>query len=258
VVESFVDHGLGGHGVDLFIATEVAPGTGLGSSSAVAVGLVQALATFLGMSLSPAEVAEAASVIEIERLGMPIGRQDQYASAFGGLNTIEFMADGVTVRPLEIAPDLARELGARLMLFATGRSRNSASILHQQQEDTRANPAVVERLHRLKSLAHEMRQALFDEKLDDFGGLLDRAWREKRALSANISTGAIDRWYEAARAAGALGGKITGAGGGGYLLLYAAPERQPAVRQVMRDFGLQEMPFDFDYHGARVVGKDEG
>ena len=252
-IASFMERGLDATGVDLFLASEVPPGTGLGSSSAMAVALVRALAAHLGQSLSPQEVAEQASAIEIERLGMPIGKQDQYASAFGGLNMIEFSNSGVAVRPLPLSPEVARQLSARLLLFATGQSRDSASILQQQREDSQAKPVVIETLHRLKKLASEMCDVLLHEDLDGFGRLLDLGWQEKRRLSGKISSTAIDVWYEAACQAGTLGGKITGAGGGGFLLLYCPPERQAALRQAMANFGLGEMPFDFDYTGAQVL-----
>lgn len=257
-VERFLDFGLGSRGVDLMLASEVPPGTGLGSSSAMAVALVRGLAAHLQIAFTPAEAAELACGIEIDRLKMPIGKQDQYASAFGGLNTVEFSAEGVRVRPLDLDPPIRDGLNQRLMLFATGHSRDSATILHQQRSDTGAKPVVVEALHRLKALAHEMRAVLVaarrPDDLDEFAGLLDRAWREKRGLSGAISTSAIDEWYAAARAAGALGGKIAGAGGGGFMLLYAPPEHQPRVRAALRERGLDELPFDFDLEGAHVYG----
>jgi D-glycero-alpha-D-manno-heptose-7-phosphate kinase len=252
-IESFMEHGLRAKGIDLFLASEVPPGTGLGSSSAMAAALVRALAAHLGQPLSPQEVAEQASAVEIERLGMPIGKQDQYASAFGGLNTIEFSSREVVVRPLRVSPEVAAQLSARLLLFATGQTRDSAAILQQQREDTSSKPVVIEALHRLKKLARQMCNALLEEDLDGFGRLLDLGWREKRRLSGSISSTAIDIWYEAACQAGALGGKITGAGGGGFLLLYCPPDRQVALRQVMAECGLREMPFDFDYAGAQVL-----
>ena len=250
--------GLRAGGVRLFLAADVPPGTGLGSSSAMAAALVRALAEHSGVPLDAARTADLACQIEIERLGLPIGKQDQYASAFGGLNSIAFTSDGVRVTPLTL-PDAALEaLASRLLLFATGGTRSSASILHGQRTETRDNPAVVERLHRLKALAVAMRDALTAEDFDGFGALLDRAWQEKRGLSAAISSSAIDAMYAAARAAGALGGKITGAGGGGFLLLYAPPRRRVAVRAAMASRGLRELTFAFDHTGATVLrGHDE-
>jgi D-glycero-alpha-D-manno-heptose-7-phosphate kinase len=198
-VDWFADRGLRERGVDLFLASEVAPGTGLGSSSAMTVALVRALAAYLGFSLSPAETAELASWIEIERLDKPIGKQDHYAGAFGGLNAIEFAADGVTVQPLSLSSATLNALSARLMLFSTGQTRDSAKILREQRDDTRTKRSVTESLHRIKALALQMREALEDEDLDRFGQLLDLSWCQKKQLSGKISSAAIDRWYAAAQ-----------------------------------------------------------
>ena len=252
-IACFAGRALGESGIDLFLASEVPPGTGLGSSSAMAVGLVRALAAHLRLPLDAAAVAELACYVEIEQLGMPIGKQDQYASAFGGLNAMEFTTGGVNVMPLDVPADVVRALSSRLLLFATGQTRDSAAILRQQRTDTGTNPAVIASLHRIKALAAEMREALEAEDLDRFGILLDRGWREKKSLSRKVSSPAIDGWYEGARAAGALGGKITGAGGGGFLLLYCPPKRQGAVRTAMARAGLQEMPCDVDRTGAQVL-----
>lgn len=240
-------------GVDLFLSAEVPPGTGLGSSSAMTVALIRALAAWTGEEMTAEQVASLACHLEIEELGLPIGKQDQYASAFGGLNAITFTADGVEVEPLELSPQVSSALSARLLLFATGRSRHSGHILREQRARTARSSSVINSLHRLKLLAQEMRHALCSEDLDRFGALLHTGWQYKKRLSSKISTPDIDRWYAAAREVGALGGKITGAGGGGFLLLYCPPERQPALRQTMAEFGLTELSFDFDQLGAHVV-----
>lgn len=254
-IEWFAPRGLTERGVDLFLSAEVPPGTGLGSSSAMAVALVYALAARCCMTLRPWEAAELASWIEIERLGMPIGKQDQNASAFGGVNLIEFQSDSVRVTPLRLSADVIAALSSRLMLFSTGRSRHSAAILGPQRTDTGTKSSVVESLHRIKALAAEMSEALLGEALDEFGCLLDRAWREKRQLSQKVSNADIDRWYGIAREAGALGGKITGAGGGGFLLLYCPPKRQAEVRTAMAKNGLRELTFDIDHVGAQVEAR---
>ena len=256
-IESFADLGLRQKGVDLFLAAEAPPGTGLGSSSAMSVALIRALSAYLGLSLDKAALADRACRLEIERLDMPIGKQDQYASAFGGLNTIEFTANGVHVRPLNLPASVAADLSARLMLFSTGQSRHSSGILRQQRADTHTKPEVVEALHRLKELAHRMRHALLAHNLDEFGRLLDVGWQEKKRLSNKVSSGQIETWYTAARSAGALGGKIAGAGGGGFMLLYVPVEKQAAVRAVMAGHGLQEMAFDFDFGGVQVMTAPE-
>lgn len=249
-VEHFWERGLCELGVALALSSQVPPGTGLGSSSAMAAALIRALSAYVGTSMSAAEVADLACRLEIERLGMPIGRQDQYASAFGGVNTIEFTADDTRVTALDLTPPSLTALEDRLLLFSTGQSHNSAHILHQQGADSRRNPVVIESLHTIKRLAGRMCAALAAGELDCFGDLLDQSWRAKRTLSTKISSQAIDRYYAAARAAGALGGKITGAGGGGFLLLYVPPRAQRAVRAAMARAGLQEMPFSFDHSGA--------
>lgn len=263
------------YGIDLFLASQVPPGTGLGSSSAMAASLGRAIAAYLdqppthGERLGSSEpqledrpgagamdaqaVAELACWLEIERLGMPIGRQDQYACAFGGLNIIEFADDAVHVAPLPLPPDVIASLQRRLLLFSTGRAHNSAQILRRQRSDSRANPRVIESLHHIKRLAWQMCEALTAQDLDRFGDLLDQSWQMKKRLSERISSGAIDNYYAAARAAGALGGKITGAGGGGFLLLYCPVPRQPAVRAALARHGLTELAFDFDFSGTTVL-----
>jgi D-glycero-alpha-D-manno-heptose-7-phosphate kinase len=256
-IDWFANYGLLEKGVNLFLASEVPPGTGLGSSSAMAVALVRALAAYLDLPMNTRENAELACWLEIERLGMPIGKQDQYASAYGGLNTIEFSNENVSVTPLELPADVITTLNSRLMLFSTGLTHNSANILRQQRADTQTKPKTIEALHRLKTLAKKMQEALLAQDLDQFGHLLDLGWREKRSLSKQVSTASIDSWYNAARKAGALGGKIVGAGGGGALLLCSAPQRQVAVRETMTSFGLQELTFDFNFTGAEVVSASE-
>jgi D-glycero-alpha-D-manno-heptose-7-phosphate kinase len=252
-IEWFADRGLREQGVDLFLASEVPPGTGLGSSSAMAVALVSALASYTGMPFDRPQAAELASCLEIDRLDMPIGKQDQYASAFGGLNAIAFATGGVRVEPLNLPPDMITALNSRLLLFSTGRSRDSAAILREQRASTRTDRQVIASLHRIKALAGDMRQALIAEDLDRFGQLLDLGWQEKKRLSARVSSSVIDEWYGAAREAGALGGKIAGAGGGGFLLLYCPSGRQRSVRAAMARLGLPEFTFDFDYGGAQVL-----
>jgi D-glycero-alpha-D-manno-heptose-7-phosphate kinase len=214
------------------------------------VALVRALMAYLDLPIDTARLAEIACRIEIERLDMPIGKQDQYASAYGGLNTISFTAAGVSVEPVALSRRGMRQLAGRLLLFSTGQSRHSSRILRQQRADSGASSKVIDSLHHLKALAGEMRAALLAADFDGFGRLLDEGWQYKKRLSATISSDAIDRWYETARAAGALGGKITGAGGGGFLLLYASPTCRERVRAAMKGCGLRELTFDFDMDGV--------
>jgi D-glycero-alpha-D-manno-heptose-7-phosphate kinase len=161
----------------------------------------------------------------------------------------------VRVTPVALSDGCSRGLCNRLLLFSTGLAHDSAAILRHQRAETGSSNAVVASLHRIKELGHEMRAALERGDLDGFGELLDRGWQEKRRLSGRISSAQIDEWYAAARAAGAIGGKITGAGGGGFLLLYCPTERQEALRAAMARAGLRELPFAFDTAGASVVGQ---
>ncbi|MDA8189433.1 MAG: GHMP kinase [Dehalococcoidales bacterium] len=242
-------------GISLFLASEVPPGTGLGSSSAVAVAIVKALAMLREQDMSKQEVAEMACRIEIEKLGMPIGKQDQYASAFGGLNTFSFCRDGTVVRePLGLEPETIQNLERRLMLFFTGSAHNSASILQNQRAKSEDdNSVVVASLHRIKSMAEEAKRLLLTGALDEFGWLLHETWQRKRQLAEGVSNPNIDHWYELARASGAIGGKITGAGGGGFLMVYCPLERQEAVATALEGEGLRRMDFQFEFGGARIL-----
>lgn len=253
ILEAFGSPG----GIDLFIAAQVPPGTGLGSSGSLAVSMIAALAAWSGWTLSRGEIAELACQIEIERLGMPVGKQDQYAAAFGGLNRIRFDAGGVTVERVPLAPEVRQALERRLCLFYTGQARPSATILRTQQRATaEEDPQVLRRLHLLKALAEEMEERLTIGDLDGFGRLLHEAWNLKRGLAAAISNDFIDRCYAAAREAGALGGKITGAGGGGFLLLYCPEHAIESVTKAMTDMGLKPMDVAFDEHGVQVFRVD--
>jgi len=241
-------------GVNLFIASEVPPGTGLGSSSAAAVTMVRALSTLVEQPMTKPRVAELASFIEITKMGMPIGKQDQYAAAFGGLNKITFTTDGVTVEPITIAPDVQKTLEQRLLLFFTGSSRESTSILKHQRKSTQdRDESVLQALHNIKQVALDVQACLERGDLDEFARLLHYSWQEKRRLAPGLSTGFIDECYELALKNGATAGKITGAGGGGFMLIYCHEEAQQAVTNVLEERGLKRMNFHFDHQGATVV-----
>ncbi len=241
-------------GINLFVASEVPPGTGLGSSSAAAVTLVRALSTLVEQPMTRQQVAELASFIEITKMGMPIGKQDQYASAFGGLNKITFTRQGVTVEPLRIAPEVRQALERRLLLFFTGTSRESTSILkHQRKSTEEQDGAVLQALHHIKQVAIDVQACLERGDLEEFARLLDYAWQEKRRLAPGLSTGFIDECYSLALHHGAAAGKITGAGGGGFLLLYCREQAQEAVTGALEERGLKRMNFRFDQQGAAVV-----
>jgi D-glycero-alpha-D-manno-heptose-7-phosphate kinase len=241
-------------GINLFVASEVPPGTGLGSSSAAAVTLVRALSTLVEQPMTKHQVAELAAAIEIEKMGMPIGKQDQYASAFGGLNKFTFTQEGVEVEPLKIAAAVKQTLELRLMLFFTGSSRESTSILkHQRKSTQERDESVLQALHNIKQVALDMQTALERGNLDEFARLLHYSWQEKRRLAPNLSTSTIDECYELALSRGAKGGKITGAGGGGFMLLYCPQEKQEAVTSALEERGLKRMNFHFDQQGATVI-----
>ena len=242
-------------GMSVFLASQVPPGTGLGSSSTVAVALIKAMSVLCGAPMSRQEVGALACHIEIERLGMPIGKQDQYAAAFGGLNAIEFRPDGsVRVEPIGLPPDLVIELERRLMLFFTGRSRSAAQILGEQKRSSeRSQERVIDALHTIKESAIRLRRELERGEIGVVGTRLHESWVAKRQLASGITDPWIDGWYESARAAGAAGGKIAGAGGGGFLLLYCEPEYQDRVTKRLEAQGLSQMDFRFESGGAIVL-----
>ncbi len=244
--------------VDLFLSSEIPPGTGLGSSASVCVNILKTLTTYLDCPLSKYDLAEQAFQIARNGLGRHVGRQDEFAAAFGGLNFITFGTDGLTdVQPVDLDPELLRELQSKLKLFFTGSSHHSWTILQEQEKSTgnQAGPALAA-LHEVRALADRMLAALRSGSLAQFGSLLDEGWRAKKRISGKITNPRIDHLYELARQAGASGGKITGAGGGGFLLLYCEPECQESVRSALHAEGIQEMAFAFDNNGAQVIVND--
>ena len=244
-------------GIDIFLASEVPPGTGLGSSGSVAVSMVAALSRWLDRPADKGEIAEIACHIEIDRMGMPVGKQDQYAAAFGGLNVFKFSESGVEVEPITLEPDTLHTLQNSILLFYTGQARESSKILkHQQDASQEDRPEVIQRLHAIKALGLEIRDALVAGDIRAFGSLMHQSWLNKRALVANISNSSIDQWYESARQAGAIGGKITGAGGGGFLMLICPAETKASVTEALSRQGLRRMDFSFDFVGARVVSTE--
>jgi len=244
--------------VDMFLASEIPPGTGLGSSASVCVGVLKALAAYRHQTLSKHQLAELSFKIARETLGKPVGKQDEYASAFGGLNFIAFHADGsTTVDPLNLPSDLLSEFQSSLMLFFTGVSHHSWTILDEQERTLKTSSGnKVESLHEIRAFADEARAALVAGNLAGFGELLHRGWEAKKRVSDKISNPHIDNMYRVARESGALGGKITGAGGGGFLLLFCPPRAKKNVRDALVSTGAREMNFEFDTQGAHVVVND--
>jgi D-glycero-alpha-D-manno-heptose-7-phosphate kinase len=244
--------------IDLFLASEIPPGTGLGSSASVCVNLLKTITTYLHEPLSNYELAERAFSLARFTLRRHVGKQDEYAAAFGGLNFITFLPDGTTnINPVKASPTILEELRQNLMLFFTGASHDSWAILQEQEKSTLNHRGdAVEALHAVRAIAERMWRLLEAGELTGFGRLLDEAWRAKKRVSKAISNARIDQLYGLALENGALGGKITGAGGGGFLLLYCEPQRQESVRKAMAGQGIYEMAFAFDFQGAQVIVND--
>jgi D-glycero-alpha-D-manno-heptose-7-phosphate kinase len=224
--------------------------TGLGGSSSFAVGLLNALHAFRGERVSAGQLAEEACHIEIEVLNQPIGKQDQYAAAFGGLNFFCFKSGGaVTVEPQRLNNGGLRHLFESILMFWTGHQRDSSSVLSEQKANT---PAKMESLLRMREHAFALQKLCTSThfSIEEFGAILDQSWQLKRGLSSKITTGEIDRWYDAAMAAGASGGKLCGAGGGGFLLFIAPPDKHDAVRHALA--GLTQVPVVHEVHGSQV------
>ena len=227
-------------------------GTGLGSSSALAVGTLNALYALQGKKISSEELAHQACEIEIEKLKRPIGKQDQYAAAIGGFNYIEFRPDeSVVVMPISLDTETLATLYENLMLFNTRMATASSSVLEEQREKTKDNLEVLDALVRL---THEIQEVLLNKNFKKFGELLHENWIAKKKLASKITNETLDLYYEKARSAGAIGGKILGSGGGGFLLFYVEKENQDKVRNALKD--LQLTPFQFEPNGSNIVYQD--
>ncbi|HWP08405.1 MAG TPA: sugar kinase [Polyangiaceae bacterium] len=240
---------LGPH-VEITTVGDVPAGTGMGSSSSLTVGLLQALYAYRGQVTSARKLAEESCRIEIDILKKPIGKQDQYAAAFGGLNYITFHSNGsVSVEPVPCRPAVLQEVERRTILLYTGTRRSADAILKAQSEGTKDRFPI---LREMRDLAATMRDTLTGAgNVDDFAAQLHHGWELKRSLGFGITSSAVDDWYQAARKAGAQGGKLLGAGGGGFLLLMAPPERHEAIREACGR--PREIPFEIDRRGSRVI-----
>ncbi len=247
--EAFLKTGLS-HGVEITTMGDIpSQGSGLGSSSTVTVGALHAMYSLRGDLVTAECLARQACEIEIDHLKKPIGYQDQYIAAYGGFRFIAFSTQGaVSTEEIELTPSLKRRLNDSLMLFYTGTTRQSGAIL-QEQKDNIVNR--VDELRRLKEIACVALQELKAGNLDKIGELLHESWMLKKELASKISNSYIDQLYNSARNAGALGGKITGAGGGGFLLLYCPFEKQDAVRFALGN--LRELPFQLEPDGSKVI-----
>ena len=238
-------------GADLWVHSDAPPGSGLGSSSTLVVALIALIAAWQKRSISGYEMAERAYRIERLDLGLSGGRQDQYAAAFGGFNFIEFHRDDTVVNPLRIRPDVLNELEYRMLLCYMGQTRQSARIIDRQTKSYRAGRRpVVQALDRLKQETFEMKKALLLGRVDEFGELLHQAWENKKRLDEGISNARVDRLYRLARREGAIGGKMPGAGGGGYFLLLTRFDRKHRVAAVLEKHGGQVVPFQFERRGV--------
>ncbi len=238
------------NGVEVVTLADIpSEGSGLGSSSALTVGLLNVFFSYLQRPMHPEELAERACRIEIDILGRPIGKQDQYITALGGMRFIEFRADGkVAAEQITLSHSQERAFFDNFLLFDLRQRLGGQKILSTQRSNVAANRPV---LREMRAIAHRGLDLLTSGRCDEFGELLHTGWELKKRLAPGISTGEIDAWYARARAAGALGGKVAGAGGGGFLLLYAPRDRQSQVRTALGD--LREVPFRFEPTGTRIV-----
>ena len=237
-------------GVEITTMADIpSEGSGLGSSSTVTVGALHAMYAYLGEIVSAERLAREACEIEIEMLKRPIGIQDQYIAAYGGLRFFEFLPNGqVAVEKIKLSSEAQRALNNNFMLFFTGMSRDSSSILKEQVGNLKDR---LNELREIKHMAHEARCAIEEEDFDRLGVLLHQSWELKKRLAGTISNGRINEMYETAQRAGAIGGKLAGAGGGGFLLLYVPFEHQNKVRTKLN--GLQELPFRLEADGTKVI-----
>ncbi|CAN5210503.1 GHMP kinase [soil metagenome] len=226
-------------------------GTGLGSSSTFTVGLLQVMSAYLGKAATADWLAETASYIEIEKCSEPIGKQDQYAAAHGGLNLIVFNPDdSVEVRPVAVDPEVVSELERRLVVLYTGGDRSASAILHGQNEAVETRADTRRSLGRMVELAFDLHRELEAGRLDFFGDILRENWSLKKALAQGISNPRIEAWHDAAIAAGAEGGKLLGAGAGGFMMFYADPSRHDEIAEAT---GLRRVQFGFEPSGARIL-----
>jgi len=234
---------------------DVPAGTGLGSSGSYLVALLTALRAMKRETIPTHALAEQACDIEMNMAGHPVGKHDHYLAAFGGITCLEIEGDGsVRVSPVNISHSTLEELSANILLFYTGVSRSSTEILGEQKTlSEKGNSTVLDSLHRTKELGYRIKECLEQGNLDQFGQLLDEHWQNKKKRSVKIADERIDEWYRLGRENGALGGKIMGAGGGGFFMFYCPNGRKNTLRQVMAKAGLREMHYDFDFEGAKVL-----
>jgi len=239
-------------GIDIVYMSDMLPahqGSGLGASSSILVGTLNALYAFKGEHVSADTLAQEACKIEIDILKHPIGKQDQYASAYGGINYIQFNSDeSVFVNPLIFKKNIKDELNKNMILFYTGLNTRSDAILTEQKKNTKDNLHI---LDKMIELTNDLKTALQNNDLTEFGDILHKGWVFKQKLSSNISNSTINKYYEKGKKAGAIGGKILGSGGGGFLLFYCEEKNQNKVRKALSN--LKETPFKFESQGSKII-----
>jgi D-glycero-alpha-D-manno-heptose-7-phosphate kinase len=242
--------------IELTSMADIPGGTGLGSSGSFTTALLKALHAHKKSLVSPAELAEQACDIEINRLGEPIGKQDQYIAAVGGITAFTFHKDGrVEFKPCQISEETLYNLEDNLLLFFTGYSRSASVILKDQNDRSKAqDSSMLDNLHFTKELGYKSLDCLEHGRLEEFAALMDVHWQRKKQRSSGMSNARINEWYDTAMASGALGGKLIGAGGGGFLMFYAGDKKR--LRHAMREKGLQEVRFRFDFEGTKVVAQN--
>lgn len=239
-------------GVEIVSTADIPAGTGLSTSSAYTVGLIHAISAYRGKYYSQEKIARKACELEIEKLGEPIGKQDQYGTAVGGLKLIKFRKDdSVSVEPIIIKRSTLRSLDENLLLFYTGLTHSAGEILKEQSQNVLTDLDKFNNLVRMTELVYEMRDALTEDRLSDFGALLDENWKLKRQLASGVSNDTVEKYYDIAMQNGALGGKLLGAGGGGFLLFYCEKKKQPRLRAALSD--LVELPFEMENSGTKVI-----
>jgi len=251
--ECLNEFNMGGSHIELSSLADIPAGTGLGSSGSFTTALIKAIYTYNNQIISTSSLAEQACRIEIELLHEPIGKQDQYIAAFGGVTTFEFLPDDrVNVAPLHISKEVLYNLEDNLILFFTGYSRSASSILKDQDDKSKKDDGeMIANLHFVKELGIQSREALEAGDLWKFGELMNVHWENKKKRSGNMSNGKIDEWYDLALKNGAVGGKLIGAGGGGFLMFYT--EDKIRLRHILMGAGLEEVRFRFDFEGTKVV-----
>ena len=239
--------------IEITTLADIPAGTGLGSSGSFTTALIKALYAHRRRLLHSSEVARLACEIEINRLQEPVGKQDQYIAAYGGITCFDFHPDGsVDARPLGLSMDTLFDLEDNLLLFFTGFSRSAGTILKDQQTRSQElDPKMIENLDYVKDLGFRSQRALESGNAAEFGALMHEHWEHKKRRSPGMSNSRIDEWYELGRANGAIGGKLVGAGGGGFLMFYA--EDRKSLRQAMAHAGLEEVRFRFDFEGTKVL-----